>query len=243
MPSTILIVDDEISNRQTLELALSNEGYRLETAENGQKAIDMLPSIQPDVILLDVMMPGFDGYEVCRIIRHNINTAEIPVVMVTSLDDREALLRGLSAGADDFITKPFDPHILRARLRSITRLNRYRNLTNERTRLAKALKDLENAYETTLEGWSRAMDIRDYETSNHSQRVMKLAVKLARMYGLSEQAVIHLRHGALLHDIGKIGIPDSILRNPGKLSDEEMKTMQTHTDLAVQMLEPMSGMH
>jgi putative two-component system response regulator len=237
MTSTILVVDDDIGNRQTIELTLMDEGYRLEMAENGEKALDMIPQILPDVILLDIMMPGIDGYEVCRRVRRDRSTAEIPVVMLTALDDRESLLRGLESGADDFITKPFDRHELRARLASITRLNRYRSLVNERTRLAQALKDLEIAYDATLEGWSQALDLRDNETQNHSQRVMEMTVKMARRFGLSEAEVQQLRRGALLHDIGKMGVPDAILRKPGKLTDDEMKVMRKHPTYALKMLE------
>ncbi len=133
--STILIVDDEPLGRDTLEALLVREGYDLAFAASGVEALAQVGALKPDLILLDVMMPDMDGFEVCRCLRADPNLAEIPVVMVTALDDQDSRLRGIEAGADDFITKPFDRLELRARVRTITRLDRYRHLLAERTRL------------------------------------------------------------------------------------------------------------
>ena len=236
MPGTILIVDDDKNNRDTLELILSADDYRLEMAGDGETALNIVTAILPDVILLDIMMPGMDGYDVCRRIRSDPRSAEIPVIMLTVLDDRQSLLRGLEAGADDFLPKPIDTIELRARLGSITRLNRYRSLVNERARLAQALKDLEVTYDVTLEGWVRALDLRDHETEFHSQRVTDLTVCMARLLGIPEEQLPHIRRGALLHDIGKLGIPDAILQKPGRLTTEEMAIMKKHPGLALDML-------
>ena len=138
MTSTILIVDDEPTARQTVESILEGQGYQLEMAENGIQAIERALVILPDVILLDVMMPGMNGFEVCRRIRTEPLLAEIPIIMVTALDDRQSLLSGLEAGADDYITKPYDRYELRARLLGITRLNRYRKLLDERANIEQA---------------------------------------------------------------------------------------------------------
>ncbi len=237
MPSTILIVDDDFVNRQNLEVTLSDDGYRLEMADNGQKALDLMPKIQPDVVLLDVVMPGLDGFEVCRRIRRDVTLAETPVVLLTSLDDHDSLLRGLEAGADDFISRPFDRYELRARLASITRLNRYRSLLNERTRLTQAIKDLERAYDSTLEGWSLALNLREIEPTEHHQRVLDVLVKMARRFGMNEHDIQYLKRGALLHDIGKMAIPDTILRKPGKLTMEEMEIVRKHPEYALKVLE------
>ncbi|HXF84176.1 MAG TPA: HD domain-containing phosphohydrolase [Anaerolineales bacterium] len=236
MTSTILIVDDEYAGRETLLSVLEGEGYRLETAENGQQAIEKARQILPDVILLDVMMPGMDGFEVCRIIRHDPQLAEIPIIVLTALDDRESMLAALKAGADDFISKPFDRYELRARLLGITRLNRYRKLIEERTRLRDAHDKLLAAYEATIEGWSRAMDLRDHETEGHSRRVADLTVRLAKELGMTDDELIHVRRGALLHDMGKLAIPDAILHKPGGLTEDEWKIMHTHPQLAYDML-------
>jgi putative two-component system response regulator len=182
------------------------------------------------------MMPGMTGYEVCRHIRNDPQVAEIPIIILTALDDRNSMLEALMAGADDFISKPFDRYELRARLLGITRLNRYRKLIQERAKLDEAHQNLLAAYEATIEGWSHAMDLRDRETEGHSHRVAELTIQLARVSGLSEEQLLHIRRGALLHDMGKLGIPDSILHKPASLTEEEWVVMRSHPQLAHDML-------
>jgi len=183
-------------------------------------------------------MPGMTGFEVCQRIRNDPQVAEIPIIILTALDDRESLLNSLKAGADDFISKPFDRYELRARLIGITRLNRYHKLVQERTKLQEAHSQLLHAYEATIEGWSRAMDLRDRETEGHSQRVMDLTLRLAMAHGMNSEELVHVRRGALLHDMGKLSVPDSILHKPDKLTDEEWAIMRTHPQLAYNMLHP-----
>jgi len=238
MSSTILIVDDEPAGRHTLESILEGQGYHLEMAENGQEALEKASQLLPDVILLDVMMPIMDGFEVCKRIRNDPSLAEIPIIMLTALDDRQSFLRGLESGADDYITKPYDRHELRARLLGITRLNRYRKLLNDRTNVETAHLQLLSAYDATIEGWSRALDLRDKETEGHTQRVNILTEKLARLAGISADELINIRRGCLLHDIGKLGVPDSILHKPDTLTDEEWAIMRQHPQYAYNMIEP-----
>jgi putative two-component system response regulator len=238
MPSTILIVDDDPAGRHTLESILDGQDYHLEMAENGLQALEKAVKFLPDVILLDVMMPGMDGFEVCQRIRNTPLLAEIPIIMLTALDDRKSLLDGLESGADDYITKPYDRHELRARLIGITRLNRYRKLLNDRIDLEQAHLQLLAAYDATIEGWSRAMDLRDKETEGHTQRVTILSEKLARLAGISEEEIIFVRRGALLHDIGKLGVPDSILLKSDKLTSEEWTIMRKHPQYAYDMIYP-----
>lgn len=133
-PSIILIVDDEQAGRETLEALLYGQGYQLTFAQNGPQALAEAARLHPDLILLDVMMPGMDGYEVCRRLRADPALAEVPILMITALDDRDSRLRGIESGADDFISKPVNLTELRVRVRTITRLNRYRRLNQERTR-------------------------------------------------------------------------------------------------------------
>ena len=133
--STVLIVDDDRTARETLVAMLESEKYDLELAKNGIEAIQKAEHIRPDLILLDVMMPGMDGFEVCRRIRSTPPLAEVPIIILTALDDRASLLRGIEAGADDFLSKPVDRHELRARVRTITRLNRYHTLMEQRDNL------------------------------------------------------------------------------------------------------------
>ena len=234
--SLVLIVDDEYIGRETLQSVLEGEGYQLEMAENGLQAIEKAKQLLPDVILLDVMMPGMTGFEVCQRIRTDPQIAEIPIIILTALDDRESLLNALKAGADDFISKPFDRYELRARLLGITRLNRYQKLLQERAKLREANAQLLNAYEATIEGLSHALDLRDRETEGHSRRVTEVTVKLAQALSISEEEITHIRRGALLHDIGKIGIPDSILHKPDTLTEDEWITMRKHPQFAYNML-------
>jgi putative two-component system response regulator len=238
-----LIVDDEWTSRETLQSILEGDEYNLEMAENGVDGLEKARKYSPDVILLDVMMPGMTGYEVCKAIRADVAVAEIPIIMVTALDDHSSMLRGLEVGADDFITKPFDRFELRARLMGITRLNRYRKLVEERAGLEAAHQQLKKAYDETITGWSRAMDLRDKETEGHTQRVAEMTVQLAIKMGVSEDNLEHVRRGALLHDIGKLGVPDGILLKPGDLTEEEWISMRRHPAYAREMLDKIEYLH
>ncbi len=241
--SVILIVDDNPFGRDALEDLLYGQGYRLAFAADGHEALDQAAALSPDLILLDVMMPDIDGFEVCRRLRADPHLAEVPVVMITALDDDNSCLRGLEAGADDFISKPFNRARLRARVRTITRLNRYRSLLNERAALQQAHADLLASYEATIEGWVRALDLRDQETEGHSLRVTELTVQLARAAGIEEAELVHIRRGALLHDVGKLGIPDAVLLKPGPLTDAEWVIMRQHPQYAYDMLAPIVYLH
>jgi len=241
--SLVLIVDDEYIGRETLQSVLEGEGYELEMAENGFQAIEKAKKLLPDVILLDVMMPGMTGFEVCQRIRSDPQIAEIPIIILTALDDRESLLNALKAGADDFISKPFDRYELRARLLGITRLNRYQKLLQERAKLREANAQLLNAYEATIESLSHALDLRDRETEGHSRRVTELTLKLAQALNMNDEDLTHIRRGALLHDMGKIGIPDSILHKPDTLTTEEWSIMRKHPQFAYDMLSPIEYLH
>ena len=237
MSSTILIVDDEISGLHTLESILDGQGYQIVMAQSGPEALEKTRALLPDVILLDVMMPGMDGFEVCRSIRNDPLLAEIPIIMLTALDDRKSLLIGLESGADDYITKPYDRYELRARLLGITRLNRYRKLLNERANLEEAHEKLLSAYDATIEGWSHAMDLRDKETEGHTLRVTELSEKLGKIMGIENEELVYMRRGSLLHDIGKLGVPDAILLKPDKLTDEEWVIMHQHPKYAYDMIQ------
>ena len=238
MSSTILIVDDEISGLHTLESILDGQGYQIVMAQSGPEALEKTRALLPDVILLDVMMPDMDGFEVCRSIRNDPLLAEIPIIMLTALDDRKSLLIGLESGADDYITKPYDRYELRARLLGITRLNRYRKLLNERANLEEAHEKLLSAYDATIEGWSHAMDLRDKETEGHTLRVTELSEKLGKIMGIENEELVYMRRGSLLHDIGKLGVPDAILLKPDKLTDEEWVIMHQHPKYAYDMIQP-----
>ena len=152
-PANILIVDDDSWGRDTLEAVLTGLGHNLHFCDNGLEALKQASILQPDLILLDVMMPGIDGFEVCRRLRADPRLGEVPVIMTTALDDKASRLEGIQAGADDFIAKPIDRMELRARVNTITRLNRYRKLMRQQAGLEQAHRELQDAYEATLNSW------------------------------------------------------------------------------------------
>ncbi|NJN17773.1 MAG: response regulator [Oscillochloris sp.] len=236
----VLIVDDDPLGREFLATILAPEGYTCIFAASGSEAIEQTHHSIPDLILLDVMMPEMDGFEVCRRLRADPDVALVPILLVTALDDQRSRVQGLEAGADDFISKPLNRIELRARVRTIVRLNRFRIMLNERRQAA---KELAEAYDATLAGWSRALDLRDHETEGHSRRVTEMTLRLAHLFGISGPELEQIRRGALLHDIGKMGIPDSILLKPGPLDDEEWTVMRRHPNLAYMLLKPIRYLH
>ena len=229
---TILIVDDDEAERKDLGRLLIPLYYDLLFAGDGAECLAQADKFQPDLILLDAMMPQMDGYEVCRRLRAHPILADVPILMLTDRDDRHSLLAGLEAGADDLITKPYDRTELLARVRTIMRLNRYRKLRDEHVRLEAAHEALKAAYDDTIAGWVGALDLRDKEIEGHTQRVTHMSMDLARALGMQGEELAHVRRGAFLHDVGKLGIPDSILQKPGKLTEEEMAVMRMHTIFA-----------
>jgi len=233
---SVLIVDDTLTGRKALELLLKEEGYRLAFASNGNDALRCARQFAPDVILLDVMMPGMDGYEVCFQMRTDPMLLDVPILLLSSLTERGERLKGIEAGADDFISKPYDRVELLARVRTITRLNRFRRLREEYAQLESALLELQLTYDATIEGWVQALDLRDKESEGHTRRVTAMTVQLAQAMGIDEERIGHYRRGALLHDVGKLGIPDSILHKPDSLTPEEQKIMRRHPQYAFQWL-------
>jgi putative two-component system response regulator len=246
---TVLVVDDEADGREIVAALLHPHSYRLIFAHDGTQAMQQAATHLPDVIVLDVMMPGMDGFTVCERMRADPVLGEIPIILVTALNDRESRLRGLDAGADDFLSKPVDPAELVVRVRTIVRLNRYHRLLEERQRVLEeqrraaelahqTARTLQETYDLTLRGWVKALELRDDETEAHTQRVTDLTLQLARAMGVAEDQIIHLWRGALLHDIGKLGIPDQILMKPGALTPAEQTLMRQHPVYAYEWLSP-----
>lgn len=218
---TLLLVDDEPGNLQVLRHTLQDQ-YRLLFAKDGQAALDLVRSDRPDLILLDVMMPGLSGYEVCRHLKRDPWTSAIPVVFVTALADVANEHTGLELGAVDYITKPFNPHIVRARVRTHLSLVRADELLETRLEVVQCL--------------GRAAEFKDNETGRHVVRMSHYSQIVARALGYGEQAAQDLLHAAPMHDIGKNGIPDAVLLKPGKLTAEEWKIMRQHTVIGARIL-------
>jgi len=224
----VLVVDDHPSSRVTAVALLSVEGYDVLEAESGPAAIETVISGNPDLILLDVMMPGMDGFEVCRRLKQDEQTRLTPVVFVTALDDRRARLKGIEAGGDDFLTKPFDQLELSARVKSLIRQKRL----NE---------DLDHA-EQVLFSIARTVESRDPNTGDHCERLVSRGKAFGEFLGLSRIEIRDLMWGGYLHDIGKVGIPDSILLKPGKFTPEEWVVMQQHVLIGEKICQPLRTM-
>jgi putative two-component system response regulator len=221
----VLIVDDNPQNIDLLSAQLRQEGYRVAPALSGPEALALVASEPPDLILLDVMMPGMDGFEVCARLKGQPETRLIPVVMLTALTALSDRLRGIEAGADDFLSKPVNRLELLTRARSLVRVKRY-------------VDDLENAEHVIL-ALTRAIEARDGYTEEHTERVALRAVALGEQLGLPEPTLRILHQGGLLHDVGKIGIPEAILGKPAKLTDEEFAIMKRHPELGVDICRPL----
>ncbi|WP_225886962.1 HD domain-containing phosphohydrolase [Nodosilinea nodulosa] len=228
LPPRVLVVDDHAPSRMTAVALLSVDGYQVAQADCGQSALYSVFQHQPDLILLDVMMPGLDGFEVCRQLKENENTRLIPVVFVTALGDREARLRGIEAGGDDFLTKPFDQLELSARVKSLIHQKRL----NE---------DLDHA-EKVLFSIARTIESRDPNTGDHCDRLVVLGRSFGEYLGLSPINIRDLAWAGYLHDIGKVGIPDAVLLKTGPLSGAERAVMEQHVAIGETICRPLRTM-
>jgi putative two-component system response regulator len=211
----ILVVDDEPANVKVIGRLMTRLGYEVLTALNGELALQSVACHSPDVILLDVNMPGIDGFEVCRRLKADSRTRLIPIVLITSLTSSEDRIRGIEAGADDFLEKPPLVAELEARVRSLTRLKRYTD-------------ELDSA-EAVILSLALTIEARDPYTSGHCQRLARYATALGERLGLDRDQLVALNRGAFLHDVGKIAIPDAVLLKPGRLTPSERALMQQHT--------------
>jgi putative two-component system response regulator len=190
-------------------------GYATATAADGEAALDAVVRERPDVVLLDVNMPSLDGFEVCRRLKADPATRLIPIVLLTGLAAVEDRVRGIDAGADDFLSKPFAAAELEARVRSLTRLKRYTD-------------ELDSA-ESVILSLARTIEARDSYTQGHCERLAVYATALGAHLGLSTDQQRALNRGGYLHDVGKVGIPDAILLKPGPLDAAERAAMEQHT--------------
>lgn len=217
----LLLVDDEPTNLQVLRHTLQDE-YRLLFAKDGPTALDLVRKERPDLILLDVMMPGMSGHAVCQALKQDPATRGIPVIFVTAMSDADDEYRGLELGAVDYVTKPFSPAIIRARVRTHLSLVAADEVRDTRLRIIQCL--------------GAAAEYRDNETGMHIIRISHFARCLARAVGYSEAEADDLLHAAPMHDVGKIGIPDAILLKPGKLTDDEWRIMRQHPAIGAQII-------
>jgi putative two-component system response regulator len=224
----ILVVDDHPSSRMTAVALLSVEGYEVLEADSGPAALERVVEGNPDLILLDVMMPGMDGFEVCRRLKGDEQTRLIPVVFITALNDRRSRIMGIEVGGDDFLTKPFDRLELAARVKSLVRQKRL----NE---------DLDHA-EQVLFSIARAVESRDPNTGDHCERLVSMSKAFGEHIQLSRGEIRNLMWGGYLHDIGKVGIPDAVLLKRGSFTPEEREIMNRHVLIGEKICTPLRTM-
>ena len=216
---SVLLVDDQPEVLEAMGEALRPLGFEVWQALDGETGLALARERQPDTILLDVVMPGMDGYEVCRRLKADEETRFVPVVFLTVLDSREARIKGLEVGAADFLNKSFDLADLELRVRNLVGFRR-------------VIQELDDA-EKMLFAVARSVAARDEGTGEHCDRLSRLAVRLGEHLGLGADDLKALRKAGYLHDIGKIGIPDYILLKPGKLNAAERAVMRSHVNIGV----------
>jgi putative two-component system response regulator len=225
---SILVVDDKLETVLLLRELLTSRGYKVITAGNADEAQQSLHEERPDLILLDVIMPGKSGYDLCREIKADPHTRLIPVIMITGLSDRDDRIRGIEAGADDFLSKPLYPEELFARVRSLLKLKEFTD-------------ELDNAEEVIF-SLALGVEARDPYTGDHCARLARYASDLGKVVGLDYDDLVALKRGGYLHDLGKVTIPDSILKKHSNLTPEEWAIMRTHPTKGEEICRPLKSL-
>ncbi len=249
----ILVVDDEEALREVLCSLLEAAGYRCLSMANGKEALLEVERANPDLVISDILMPGMDGLALLdRLRAYDI---DIPVILVTAMHDVSVAIQAIRNGAYDYILKPFERDQLYLSVRRALEHRRLvcenkvyqrdlERLVEQKThQLSRALRELEQSYDYTLEALGGALDARDAETEGHCQRVTAVTITLAKAIGVSGEALRHIARGAFLHDIGKMGIPDNILRKPGPLTEAERAIMRRHCEIGYSLLSTIPFLH
>ena len=253
MPATILIVDDDTAVREVMSEGLRAAGYCCVTASCAAEALQKIEAQPFSLVLSDIEMPGGSGIDLLRVIRQR--SPDLDVIMITAVNEIVVALRAIRDGASDYLTKPFNLEQIKITVertlekRRLVAENREyqhrleekveertRELSDRNREVQRLFTELQDTYQATLEALVQALDIRDTETQGHSLRVVEFTAEIAMALKIGEPDMTEIRRGALLHDIGKIGIPDAILRKPAKLDEEEWKIMRLHPELGYQML-------
>lgn len=224
---TILVADDQTANRDLLEELLATQGFKVVTVTNGAEVIEELIRTPVDLVLMDVMMPILTGFQACEKIKNNPDTDLIPVILITALSERQDRIEGIKVGADDFLTRPVDRTELLARVRSLLRLK-------QRT------DELERA-ESVLFSLARSIEGKDPYTHGHCERLADYSARLAEQIGLPEDQITALRRAGIVHDVGKIAVPDAILLKPGRLTPEEWTIIREHSVVGERICAPLKS--
>src|SRR6201997_3051869 len=224
---TVLVADDQAANRELLEELLTAQGCSVITVPDGAAAVEELTRNQVDLVLLDVMMPHLNGFEVCEKIKNNPNTYLIPVIMITALSDKQDRLEGIKVGADDFLSRPVDRNELLARVKSLLELK-------QRT------DELERA-ESVLFSLARSIEGKDPYTHGHCERLAEYSARLGEQLGLSEDQITALRRAGIVHDVGKVAVPDAIMLKPGRLTPDEWTIIREHSVVGERICAPLKS--
>ena len=227
MAGKILVVDDDAANRELLQETLIAEGMEVVTAPDGRSSLEEFARLKPDLVLLDVNMPFLDGFEVCRRLKSNPETRLTPVVLVTGLTGREDRVRGIKSGADGFLSKPVDQSELLAHVRSLLSLKAHTD-------------ELERA-ELVLFALARCIEGKDPNTEGHCERLSGYSVQLGKEIGLPDDQLVALCRAGIVHDIGKVAVPETILLKPGRLTPEEFLVVQHHPVLGERICAPLKS--
>jgi len=244
----ILVADDDIFFRKIFRDLLEDMGYDSVTVEDGREAVKKAFELMPDLIITDVVMPGLNGFEVTQKLKSDARTKYTPIIIVTSLSDKESKITGLYAGADDFINKPIDKTELCLRVMNLLKVKKYETYLIEHGKaiegeirsktqaLKEAYEQIKNGYLDTVTRLTLAAEYRDKETGGHISRISLYSRLLAEKAGLSEKEVSALCKASPMHDVGKIGIPDNILLKQGSFTEDEYFVMQTHCEIGANIL-------
>ena len=237
----ILIVDDDERARRLLD-SLLHENFKIYQAENGMQAIRLAAEILPDLILLDLMMPGMTGFEVTEKLKANPDTKLIPIIVISALEDRESRLRGLNAGAEEYLTKPIDRMDLKIRVRNLLRMKEFSDFLKNHNQILEEqvlerTKDLHTSFVEAIFTLMRAAEHRDDETGAHVKRISHYTKMLSEELGMPPEFCDQIFYASPMHDIGKIGIPDNILLKPGGFEPVEWETMKNHAAIGAKILE------
>jgi len=228
IPYRVLVVDDDPVHRMIVGEILDEPKYQVHLVSNAPEGLNYLRALEVDVVVTDRSMPDVDGDEFCRRIRRELELPMLPILMVTGNGSSDDLTLGLNAGADDFLRKPYHPIELRARVDSAVQRKRF--------------TDQLDSTESTLFALARMVEAKDENTGDHCSRLSHNAVRLGQALGLSSPELLALRRGGVLHDIGKLGIPDQILLKPGKLTEEEWVVMRQHTTIGYHLVSNLKSM-
>ena len=223
--ASILIVDDLNIHLELMEAIFEKEGCHVLTANNADEALQLLEKASPDLAIFDVMMPGMNGYDLCKMLKEKSGARFFPVILVSSLSELEDKIAGIEAGADDFITKPFKSIELTTKVRSLLKLKRFQ-------------EELDHS-ESVILTLAVALESKDPYTKGHSERVGNLSAEFAAFIGLPEKEQIIIKKAGIIHDIGKIGIGDHILHKSGVLTKEEIRFIEQHTVIGEKICKPL----